>query len=293
MANPQYRWRTAVAAAACLVFGSASAQQPAAEQYPGSDKRVLRVCADPNSMPLSNKTGEGFENKLAELFAKQLGWSVEYTWFPQRMGFIRQTLRAKVPNSDEFKCDLVMGVPEGYELTATSKPYLRSVWAAAYLKGRGLDGVAAPEDILKLDPAKLGKLRFGIFAQTPPVDWLLRNRLIDQAVSYTRQSGDPDETPYKLLERDLAEGKIDVAFVWGPIAGYSARQGGVPGMVVVPFPVEKDIQFDFPISMGVRHADKAWRNRVDRFIDEQRDQIRALLASYGVPQLDAQGKPIK
>ncbi len=287
--------RAVVAVAALALFGVVRAQQPqaGAEQYPGSDKRVLRVCADPNNMPLSHKNGEGFENKLAEMLAKQLGWSIEYTWYPQRMGFIRQTLRAKKPDSDEFKCDLVMGVPEGYELTSNTKPYMRSVWAAAYLKGRGLDTVSLPDDILKLDSARLGKLRFGAFAQTPPVDWLLRNRLFEQTISYTRQSGDPDETPYKLLERDLAEGKIDVAFVWGPIAGYSARQGGVTGMVVVPFPVEKDIQFDFPISMGVRHADKAWKNRVDRFVDEQRDQIRALLASYGVPQLDAQGKFIK
>jgi len=126
-----------LAAALLLCAGSAFAQSG-----PGADK-VLRVCEDPNNLPFSNRAGEGFENKIAELFAAELGWKLEYTWFPQRMGFIRNTLRGREPDSERFKCDLVPGVPVGFELAATTKPYYRSTYALAYLKGRS-DGAIQP-----------------------------------------------------------------------------------------------------------------------------------------------------
>src|SRR4051812_27064337 len=173
--------------AAALLLSASSAF---AQSGPGADK-VLRVCEDPNNLPFSNRAGEGFENKIAELLARELGWKLEYTWFPQRMGFIRNTLRGREPDSGRFKCDLVPGVPVGFELASTTKPYYRSIYALVYVKGKGLDGVKVPEDLVKLEPAKLKSLRLGVIGQTPPADWMLKHGLFDQVVSYQTQSGDP------------------------------------------------------------------------------------------------------
>jgi quinoprotein dehydrogenase-associated probable ABC transporter substrate-binding protein len=242
---------------------------------------VLRVCADPNNLPFSNRAGEGFENKIAELFAKDLGWKLEYTWFPQRMGFIRNTLRAREGN-EGYKCDLVMGVPAGYELTATTEPYYRSVWAMVYVKDRGLDSIKQPDDLLKLDPEKLKSLKLGVVQQTPPVDWLLKHKLFDQAVSYIRQSGDPEEYPGQIIERDLASGKIDAAFAWGPIAGYFASKSKTP-MQVIPFTPDAEIKFDYPIAMGMRRGEKEWKEKVESLLERNKNEIQKILAEYGVP----------
>src|SRR5262249_45718708 len=207
-------------AALLLLLPWAALCQPAGA---GADK-VLRVCEDPNNLPFPNRAGEGFENKIAELLAAELGWKLEYTWFPQRMGFIRNTLRGRDPDTDRFKCDLVLGVPVGFELAATTRPYYRSTYALAYVKGRGLDDISAPEDLMKVEPAKLKSLRLGVVGQTPPVDWLLKRGLLDQVVPYQTQSGDPERYPGEMVEKDLVGGAIDVAFVWGPIAGYFGRK---------------------------------------------------------------------
>ena len=284
------RWRAPLgallAAAALLALLSALSQPLAA---PGDD-RVLRVCEDPNNLPFSNRAGEGFENKIAELFAAELGWKLEYTWFPQRMGFIRNTLRGREPDSDRFKCDLVLGVPVGFELAATTKPYYRSTYALAYVKGKGLDGVKAPEDLIKLDPAKLKSLKLGVVGQTPPADWLLKHGLFDQVVPYQTQSGDPERYPGEIVEKDLVAGAIDIAFVWGPIAGYFAKRASAAEVVVVPFAPDPAIQFDFRIAMGVRFGEREWRDRIERLIEANRGRIQAILASYGVPQLDDEGR---
>jgi len=257
-----------------------------------SGDRVLRVCEDPNNLPFSNRAGEGFENKLAELLARELGWKLEYTWFPQRMGFIRNTLRGRDPDSHRFKCDLVMGVPVGFELASTTKPYYRSTYALVYAKGKGLDGVMAPEGLLGLEPRKLKSLKLGVFDQTPPVDWLLKHKLFDQAVSYRHQSGDPERYPGEMVEKDLRNGTVDVAFVWGPIAGYFASRTTPSRVTVVPFKPDPEIHFDFHIGMGVRFGEREWKERIERLIDANRARIQAILASYGVPQLDDEGRII-
>jgi quinoprotein dehydrogenase-associated probable ABC transporter substrate-binding protein len=283
------RARTWVAAAAALAFmGGASADAP-----PASDN-VLRVCADPNNMPLSNRKGEGYENRIAELLARDLGgWKVEYTWFPQRMGFIRNTLKARDPDLDRFKCDLVIGVPVGYELTLTTPAYYHSTWAMVIPKGKGLDDIRTPDDLLKVDPARLKKLRFGLVARTPPTDWLLKNNLFEQSEAIPPQSGDPEAYPGEMIDKELAAGHIDVAFAWGPIAGYFAKHAKPPGMVVAPFPPSRDIQFDFKIAMGVRFGEKAWRDRIAGLIARDQKEIDAILLSYGVPLLDDQGNLIQ
>jgi mxaJ protein len=278
-----------VLAAAVLPLAAAAFAQQSA---PVDDDRVLRVCEDPNNLPFSNRAGEGFENKLAELLARELGWTLEYTWFPQRMGFIRNTLRGREPNSGRFKCDLVLGVPVGFELAATTRPYYRSTYALAYAKGKGLDGVATPEDLLALAPEKLKSLKLGVFDQTPPVDWLLKHRLFDQAISYQRQSGDPERYPGEIIEKDLVSGTIDVAFVWGPIAGYFAKRETSARLAVVPFKPDPQIQFDFRIAMGVRFGEREWKDRIERLLEANHPRIQAILAAYGVPQLDDEGRII-
>jgi mxaJ protein len=277
----------AIASALLLLSVGASAQQDS--PVVGAD-RVLRVCADPNNLPFSNRAGEGFENKIAELLARELGWTVEYTWFPQRMGFIRNTLRGREPNSGRFKCDLVLGVPDGFELASTTKPYYRSTYALVYVKGKGLDGVTTPQGLLGLEPVKLKSLKLGVVGQTPPVDWLLKHRLFDQVVPYQRQSGDPERYPGEIVEKDLVAGTIDVAFVWGPIAGYFAKRAKSPALAVVPFNPDPEIQFDFRIAMGVRFGEREWKERIERLIEANRPRIQAILAAYGVPQLDDQGR---
>jgi mxaJ protein len=294
--------------ALCWLALPAGAQQPASEPAgakpatapapetagPGQDK-VLRVCQDPNNLPFSSRSQAGFENRIAALLAQELGWKLETTWFPQRIGFIRNTLRAKEENSDRFKCDLVTGVPAGFEMAATTQPYYHSSYALVYVKdrGKGLDGVRDLDGVLALNPAQRGKLRFGVFSASPMIDWLLKNDLMSQVEWYQIQSGDAEEYPGQTIERDLASGKIDVAFVWGPIAGYVAHSKRGAPIVAVPLASRPGMKLDFEIAMGVRQADKAFRQRIDQLISANQGKINAILEQYGVPLLDQKGQALR
>jgi quinoprotein dehydrogenase-associated probable ABC transporter substrate-binding protein len=280
--------RLACAASALLCLAGPAAAQPAGNA-PGQDK-VLRVCQDPNNLPFSNRAQAGFENRIAALFAQELGWKLEHTWFPQRIGFIRNTLRAKVENSERYKCDLVTGVPAGFELAATTHPYYRSSYALAYVKGKGLDGVHGLDDLIALKPEQRAKLRIGAFSASPVTEWLVQNKLMEQVDWYQMQSGDAEQYPGQIIERDLASGKIDVAFVWGPIAGYFARNTRAAPIVAVPLASRPGMKLDYDIAMAVRHGDKEFRQRIDQLIDANRGKISAILEEYGVPQLDQQGR---
>ena len=297
MRNRQSVFRLAAlcAALSCasLASGAARADGPALPNNDGADG-VLRVCADPHNMPLSNDKGEGYENRIASQMAHDFGYKLEYTYFPQRMGFVRHTLLEKDEGSDRYKCDLVIGVPKGYDMTATTRPYLRSTYAMVFAKKPELAGVNSPDDLLKLPPDVLHKLRFGIFTQTPAVDWLLAHGLIDQAQSYQVQSGDPQAYPGEMIEHDLDQGNVDVVFVWGPIAGYFASREG-DKVKLVPFGATPGIRFDYQISMGVRHGEQAWHDKVDSWIGANGGTIDSILTSYQVPLLKPidsnQGKP--
>lgn len=283
MLNLKFRWTMRYLQIAGLSVAAALAMPVQAQEKP--EEKVLRVCQDPNNLPFSNSEKRGFENRIAELFAKKLGWQLEHTFYPQRMGFVRNTLKAKIPNSEQFKCDLVTGVSTGFDLGLPTKPYYHSTYALAYVKGRGLDSVKTPEDLLKLDPEKLSKLRIGTFAKTPAVDWLLKNELIGQMVPYQTQTGDPDQYPGQIIERDLANGDLDVAIAWGPIVGYFAKsKAGSSPIEVVPFrPSGGDIKYDFSIAMGVRYGEKEFRDRINQLIETSKPEIDAILAEYGVP----------
>lgn len=272
-----------LAGAACVL---ACLANPAAAD-PGDDK-VLRVCQDPNNMPLSNRALAGFENKIAALFAQELGWKLEHTWFPQRIGFIRNTLRAKEPHADHFRCDLVTGVAKGFDMAATTRPYYRSTYAMAYIKGgdKGLDRVLGLDDLLALDAGQRKKLRLGVFTGSPVTEWLLQNGLMAQVEWYQSQTGDAEQYPGEMVEKDLASGKIDVAFVWGPIAGYFARNARGAPVAAIPLASRPGMKLDFEIAMAVRHGDKAFRQRIDGLIEANQAKIRAILADYGVPLLE-------
>ena len=267
----------------------ARAEESVQEKVPEQQK-VLRVCQDPGNLPFSSQNLQGFENKIAALFAQELGWKIDYTWYPQRMGFIKNTLRAKLPDSDNYKCDLVIGVAVGFDLGATTQPYYRSTYAMAYVKGKGLDEVKTLEDILKLDPEKRKSLRLGVFGGSPVTDWLLQNGLIGQMVPYRIQTGDPDQYPGEMVEKDLANGTIDIAFAWGPIVGYFAKNSKTVPIVSIPLKPRTDIKFDYSIAMAVRFGEKEFKDRINQLIVQNRQKISAILEEYGVPLLNEHGE---
>lgn len=248
-------------------------------------RQAFRVCQDPNNLPFSNVHGEGIENRIAELFAKELGLPVTYYSFPQRLAFIRNTLRYKLPGED-FRCDIVMGVPAGYDQVSATKPYYHSTYALVIAKGRGLDRVKTIDDFLAVDRAQLEKLRIGLYDRTPASEWLVKHKLLDQGVPYATMNAAPEFYPGEIIERDLAAGKIDAAIVWGPIAGFFAKRVKSPELMTIPMSSEPGVQFDFKMAMGVRYGERDWKQQIEALIDAKRPEIRAILEEFGVPLID-------
>ncbi|WP_085314394.1 quinoprotein dehydrogenase-associated putative ABC transporter substrate-binding protein [Derxia lacustris] len=288
--NARYRAGAAGRRIAAL-FGMLALAVPALAQEAPVDDKLLRVCADPHNLPQSDDRGGGYENRIAEAMAKDLGRELTYTYFPQRMGFVRQTLRAKDATTQRFKCDLIVGVPKGYELTATTQPYLHSTYALLYTRRGALANVSSAEEVLALPPAQRARLRFGYFAPSPAVDWLLRNGLFEQSIAHAALNGDPEESPGKIMARELESGRIDVAVLWGPVAGFLAREHGGDWATLALKSDDPSIKFDYEISMGVRFGEPQWKSTVDGWIAANRDRIDAILASYRVPLVDERGLP--
>lgn len=268
--------------AAALSIGLAA---PAAAQDTPPARKAFRVCQDPNNLPFSNTEAQGIENKIAELFAKDLGLPVEYYSFPQRLAFVRNTLRYKLPGSD-YPCDIIMGVPAGFDQVSVTKPYYRSTYALVYAPGKGLDGVKTVEDFLKVDRATLQKLRIGVYDRSPASLWLSKHRLVEQGVPYQIMNADPKQYPGEIIEKDLANGKLDAAIVWGPIAGYFAKQVTEPRLTVVPMPSEPNVKFDYSMAMGVRYGEREWKQQIETLIDKHRAEITAILRDFNVPLLE-------
>ena len=258
----------------------------AAAQVKPEPRTALRVCQDPNNLPFSNVKGEGIENRIADLFGKALGLPVTYYSFPQRLAFIRNTLKFKLPGED-YPCDIVIGVPAGYDQVSVTKPYYRSTYALVFAKGRGLDQVKSGEDFLKLDRANLAKLRIGIYDRSPASEWLNKHELVEQGVPYKIMNADPDQYPGEIIEKDLATGKLDVAIVWGPIAGYFARRVKSPALAVVPMKSEPGVKFDYQMAMGVRYGEREWKQQIEGLIESNQAEIQAILKEYGVPLVNA------
>ncbi len=274
-------WRAAIGAAA---LGLALAHAHAARaQAPGLgasvelvDPNSFRVCADPRNLPFSDEAGEGFENKIAALFAQDLGKKLSYVWFPQVMGFYRMTLNAN-------RCDVVMGVAEGDEMVQNTSPYYTSVYALVFKPGSGLDGATSLED------ARLKQKRIGIVAGTPPATIMVADDLLDRAKSYPLSIDTRHDSSSQAMLHDIEDGTIDAGVLWGPIAGYYAKEAK-QRLAVVPLVHEKSTPLapmKFRITMGVRHSDQAWKRTLNRLIAEDQGKIDAILADYGVPVVDS------
>jgi quinoprotein dehydrogenase-associated probable ABC transporter substrate-binding protein len=243
------------------------------------DPKVLRVCADPHNMPFSTEQGEGFENKLAELFANKLGKGLAYAWYPQATGFIRNTLAS-------HRCDVVMGAPQGDDLVQVTNPYYRTAYALVFKRGQGLDGVDTLED-----PRLKGK-RIGIVAGTPPANNMTVAGLMAKAKPYPLVVDTRVDSSAAAMMRDLEAGEIDAAVLWGPMAGYYARQAS-SAMTVVPLVKETTgPRLVYRIAMGVRFADQDWKRLLNRLIVENQPAINKVLLSFGVPLLDDSDRPI-
>ena len=274
--------RCAYGAVSLLVL-ALSVQAPIA-----AARDALRVCADPNNMPFSHNDQTGLENKLAKVWAEKLGVPLEYTWFPQRLGFLRNTLNAPAVDRPGYKCDVVMGVATGGGGLLTTKPYYRSTYALVYVRGRGLDDVTSGEQFAALSDERKQKLKVGIFAPTPAAEWLAGHGMTNQTVAHPVMSGDPAAYPGQLIEQDLIGKQVDAVVIWGPIAGYYAHQSHDAELVVLPLVSEPpQVQFDFDIAVGVRFSDQDGKNELQGLIDQTRGDIDRLLAEYHFPLVQA------
>ncbi|AEH88794.1 MULTISPECIES: substrate-binding domain-containing protein [Mesorhizobium] len=251
-----------------------------------ADARELRVCADPNNMPFSNADGQGFENKIAQIVAGELGAKLSYTWWAQRRGFVRNTLKAGL-------CDLVPGTPANLQMLRTTTPYYRS----SYVFVTRQDG----PDIGSFNDARLRELRIGVQligddgANSPPVQALGRRGIVGHLVGYPVYGDYSAPNPPARIVEAVAAGQIDLAVVWGPLAGYFAARQKVPLRVtpVVPLIDGPLLPMVYDISMGVRREDDALRGEVNAALAKHRAEINAVLAQYGVPRLDASGSTVR
>jgi quinoprotein dehydrogenase-associated probable ABC transporter substrate-binding protein len=244
---------------------------------PQPERTELRVCADPNNLPFSNQQEEGFENALAHWVARDLGRTVTYTWWPQRRGFIRHTLRAG-------RCDVVMGIPSSFELAQPTRPYYRSTYVFVTQRDRGLDIQSFDDPILK-------QLRIGLhvigddYTNVPPAQALANRGMISNVVGYSIYGNYAQPNPPAALIDAVTRGEVDVAIAWGPLAGYFAKHSPTP-LSIVPVAPQGDspaLTFVFDIAMGVRHEDQGLRVALDQFIVRRQPEIRHLLERYGVP----------
>lgn len=254
------------------------------------ERGALRVCQDPNNLPFSNEAEQGFENRIAELFAKHLDVPVTYFNYPQRFVFIRNTLRYKLPGKD-YPCDVIIGLPVGFDQVAVTKPYYHSTYALVFPSGKGMDHVRTTEDFLALGRDKLSQLRIGLYDKSPASRWMDRHDLVDQGVPYQTIDVRMDHYVGDIIDKDLVSGKIDAAIVWGPVAGYFARQVDPP-LIVVPMKSEPGVKFDFEFGMGLRRGEPEWHKEIETFIDTHRDEIEEILKSYHVPLVDADASQI-
>ena len=264
-------WRPTILACLPLWLTGCATVTPAPQIAP---QVALRVCADPNNLPFSNQAGEGFENRLAEMLADGMGGKVEYTWWAQRRGFIRNTLAAG-------RCDVVMGVPAGYGQAMTTRPYYRSSYVFLSRADRRYR-------LHALDDPRLATLRIGVHVlgnDNPPPAMLLAQRGITGNVSGYSIYGDyRNPNPPAVLVDAVARGDVDVAIAWGPLAGYFATRAS-PSLEMTPVdqPADGTWPMQFSIAMAVRRDDHDLRQRLDAMLQQKRPQIDALLRQYGVP----------
>jgi mxaJ protein len=245
----------------------------------GVEARDLRVCADPNNLPFSNEAGEGLENKIVALIAQELGAELRYTWWAQRRGFLRNTLKAET-------CDLVPGLPANLEGVRTTAPYYRSTYVFV-TRADGPEIASYDDPVLR--EAKIGVHLIGDDgSNTPPAHALTRRGVIGNVRGYMIYGDYGEPNPSARIMTSLAQGEIDVAVVWGPLGGYFATRQTVP-LKVTPVRPSFDgpqLPMVFDISMAVRKEDEALRQEVDAALSRRRTEVDTILAAYGVPRVD-------
>jgi quinoprotein dehydrogenase-associated probable ABC transporter substrate-binding protein len=250
-----------------------------------SSKRIIRITADPNNLPFSNQKREGFENRIAELIAKELGADVQYSWRAQRRGFFRETLK-------ENRADLVLGVPADFEMALPTLPYYRSSYVFVYRKDRNLN-------IRSLDDPALHKLKIGVQmvgndeTNTPPAHALAHRGIVDNVVGYTLYGDYREPNPPARIIEAVVKGDIDVAVAWGPLAGYFAKRAAVPLEVIPVSPAsDPNLPFAFSIAMGVRKNDKELRDELNAILQRKHSEIDAILDQYGVPRVSESSQQV-
>jgi mxaJ protein len=284
VANRAQAFGHPTALAACLALAAAcvlgEVRSTGAENV-----NVLRVCADPNNLPFSNEAKAGFENKLADLVAGELHESVSYTWHAQRRGFIRETLKAKA-------CDVVIGVPKHYELVETTIPYYRSSYVFVSRVDRHLD-------IQSIKDARLRTLRIAVQligddgANTPPAHALAAQGITNNVRGFPVYGDYRKPNPPSDIVTSVERGDVDIAAVWGPLAGYFAKQSPV-ALTIRPITDTESFApliFQFDMAMGVRKGDDTLRAMLDHIITQRRPQIVSLLESFGIPLVQVPGQP--
>lgn len=243
------------------------------------DPKVLRVCADPNNLPLSNDKGEGFENKLAELLAAKLGKRLAYTYYPDATGFVRMTLGS-------YRCDVIMGIPQGDDLVQSTNPYYRTAYALVTKSDSPLAGVDT------LGDARLKDKRIGIVAGTPPATYLVMDGLMAKAKPYPLVVDTRYDSSAVAMIKDINSNALDAGVLWGPMAGYYTSRATPPLHATLLLKEKGGPHLDFRIVMGVRSSDSNWRRQLNQLIADNQPAINKLLLDYGVPILNDQGQLI-
>jgi mxaJ protein len=245
---------------------------------------TLRVCADPNNLPFSNDKEEGFENALARLIAGEFGQRLDYVWWPQRRGFVRNTLNAGT-------CDLIVGVPASFDAVLTTRPYYRSTYVFVSLQRRDLD-------LRSFDDPRLRTLRVGVqmigddFANSPPAHALSARGIVRNIVGYSVLGDYSQPNPPARIVDAVLRREVDVAVVWGPLAGYFARRAPEPlALQPVSPQVDASLPFVFDISMGVRRRDRALKEKLDAFLERRRADVNGILERFGIPRVDPGRSP--
>jgi mxaJ protein len=242
------------------------------------EQRVLRVAADPNNLPFSNDRLEGFENKIAELIARELHYKIEYHWRAQRRGFFRETLKSG-------DIDLVLGVPAHFDMALTTEPYYRSSYVFVTRSDRNLH-------VTSFDDAQLRKLKVGVQLvgndgiDTPPAHALAARGIVDNVTGFTLYGDYSQRNPPARIIDAVANGDVDIAIAWGPLAGFFAEHSKTP-LEITPVTPDKDgpLTFAFDVSLGVRKKDRELRDQLDLFVTNHRDEINRILDRYNVPRV--------
>jgi mxaJ protein len=271
--------RSSVALAAWIVLGSGTLRLATDTRSPAPDHR-LRVCSDPNNLPFSNVKQEGFENELARLIARELGDTLSYYWWPQRRAWVRHTIGAG-------HCDVAIGVPAGFDPLTTTRPYYSSTYVFVSRADRHYA-------FQSLDDPRLRQLRIGLhfigtdYSNPPPAHALGARGIVRNVVGYSIYGNFSHPNPPARLIDAVANGDVDVAIAWGPLAGYFAAREPTPLAVTPVAPTydpRSDTRFDFAIAVGVRPGDTALRDAIQRVLDRHREDVDAILARYHVVTL--------